>query len=242
MARSAKQRTTEIDVPEQSTEESSSAAPSKRRANKLAKLEEQLERQEVNAAKQDVKLVKEELKNTKRDHKAAAKAEKKQAKKADKTAKKHEKAVKKGEFGRVTPSRAKKAVAIAKVLGPPLIPFALKAASAARESYEQLRARRLGVSADELGRYSGRGAALHARIAGNAEALRELRARSAGRSDEESLVVEQFAERAQARLTELTSAIRVAERMPASRRRAAHQAAAGELGRIEDDLLRRFGV
>lgn len=257
MTRSTKKRAAEVDVPEQSADGSTSAELSakqaRRKALKEVKLSQQLERQEVKAAKQGKKLMGEGVKHAKHDRKADIKAEKKNAKAAKRTEKKHDKAtkkaekkhdkaVKKGEFGRITPSRAKKAVAVAKVVGPAMAPFALKAASSAREGYEQLRARRLGVSADDLGRFSGKGAALHARIAGDAEALRDLHARSADRDDEEGLAIEQFAGRAQARLVELTSAVRAAERMPAGRRRAAHRAVTDELGRIEDDLLHRFGV
>ncbi|WP_434094102.1 DUF6474 family protein [Saccharopolyspora kobensis] len=36
--------------------------------------------------------------------------------------------------------------------------------------------------------------------------------------------------------------MRAAERMPTQRRRSAHRAVDAELGRIEDDLLTRFGV
>ncbi|MER7084049.1 DUF6474 family protein, partial [Saccharopolyspora kobensis] len=36
--------------------------------------------------------------------------------------------------------------------------------------------------------------------------------------------------------------VRAAERMPTQRRRSAHRAVDAELGRIEDDLLTRFGV
>lgn len=242
MARSLKKPTTWIDVPPQARDEPAPPPLTPRQAKKQIRIEQEFEQQELEAAKQDVKLAKQDVKAAKHELKAETRAEKKSEKKAKKEQKKHDKAVKKGEFGFITPNRAKKAIAVAKIVGPALAPFALRAASAAREGYEQLRARRLGVPAEDLGRFSGRGAALHARIAGDSQALTDLRTRSAGRNAEENLAVEQFTERAQARLTELASAVRAAERMPASRRRAAHQAAAGELGRLEDDLLRRFGV
>lgn len=161
----------------------------------------------------------------------------KQAKKADKKA---ANAIKKGEHGRITPGNAKKIIGVAKVVGPVVAPFALHAVSVARERYERMRARRLGVPVDELGTFTGRGAALHARIAGDAGALSELREQSA--STEEAVVAEQYAERTAKRLEQLTSAVRAAERMPAQRRRSAHRAVDAELGRIEDDLLTRFGV
>ena len=79
---------------------------------------------------------------------------------------------------RFTPKKAKNAVAVAKVLGPAVIPvvapFAVRAAGAARELYDRYQARKLGVAVDQLGSYTGRGAALHARIAGLAEGCRDL--------------------------------------------------------------------
>lgn len=161
----------------------------------------------------------------------------KAAKKADKKA---AKAIEKGEHGRITPGNAKKIIGVAKVVGPVIAPFAIHAVAVARERYERMRAHRLGVPVDQLGSFTGRGAALHARIAGDGEALRELREQSA--SGEEAAVAEQYAERTATRLAQLTSAVRAAERMPAQRRKSAHRAVDAELGRIEDDLLSRFGV
>ncbi|MGW1680434.1 DUF6474 family protein [Saccharopolyspora sp. NPDC002376] len=161
----------------------------------------------------------------------------KAAKKADKKA---AKAIKRGEHGRITPGNAKKAIGVAKVVGPVLIPFAIRAVSAVRERLDRARARRLGVPVDDLGAYTGHGAALHARIAGDSDALRALREQA---GDEEArLAAEQYAERTGARLTQLTTAVRAAERMPTQRRRSAHRAVDAELGQIEDDLLTHFGV
>jgi uncharacterized protein DUF6474 len=162
----------------------------------------------------------------------------KRAKKADKKA---AKAIKKGEHGRITPGNAKKVIGVAKVVVPVLAPFAFQAVSAARERYDRMRARRLGVPVNQLGTFTGRGAALHARIAGDSDALRDLRAQSAT-SEETRLAAEQYAERTAARLAQLTSAVRAAERMPTQRRKSAHRAVNAELGQIEEDLLTRFGV
>ncbi|GAA0508390.1 hypothetical protein GCM10011581_19640 [Saccharopolyspora subtropica] len=168
----------------------------------------------------------------------ARRADEKLTKRVDK---KLAKRISEGEHGRITPGRAKKVIGVAKVVVPVLVPFARHAATAARERYDRMRARHLGVPVDQLGSFSGRGAALHARIAGDAEALRDLRTQSAG-NDEVSLAAEQYAERTAARLAQLTSAVRAAERMPAQRRRSAHRAVDAELGEIEDELLTRFGI
>ncbi|WP_343231413.1 DUF6474 family protein [Saccharopolyspora ipomoeae] len=164
---------------------------------------------------------------------------KKAAKALRKADKQTAKAIKKGEYGAVTPGNAKKIIKIGKIVVPVLAPFALRAASSARASYDRSRARRLGVGVDELGRFTGRGAALHARIAGDAHALRDLREQSTG---EERGAAETYAAQADARLAQLTSAVRAAERMPAPRRKSAHRAVNQELTRIENELLTRFGV
>lgn len=164
------------------------------------------------------------------------------SRRARKRAKKEAGKTAKDDHSRITARNAKRLIGVAKVVGPVLLPFAVKAVSAARDALDRMRARRLGVPADELGSFTGKGAALHARIAGDANALKDLRARGAGRTDEESIAIEQFADSAERRLVQLSSAVRAAERMPANRRRTAHHAVDGELSRIEDDLLRRFGV
>ncbi|AHH93429.1 DUF6474 family protein [Kutzneria viridogrisea] len=137
---------------------------------------------------------------------------------------------------RFTPARAKNLLGIAKVVGPTVVPvvapYALKAAGAVRNSYDRMRARRLGVEVDQLASYSGRGGALHARIAGVAGALPDLRA--AGHAG--------FAEAAEHTLTQLAAAVRAAETMPTSRRKAAHRAVSAELDRVEEELLRLLGV
>lgn len=161
-------------------------------------------------------------------------------KKAAKAAKKRVKAEQKGEHGRVTPSNAKKAVGIAKVIGPAVAPYLAQAAGATRAAYDRFKAHQLGVPVDELARFSGKGAALHARIAGDSDALRDLLNTDSG--EEDASARKRFVDSAQDRLRELSGAVRAAERMPASRRRAAHRAVHGELNRIEDDLLHRFGV
>lgn len=160
----------------------------------------------------------------------------KAAKKADRKA---AKAINKGEHGRITPGNAKRVVGIAKVVAPVLAPFALRGAAVLRERYDRLRARRLGVPVDQLGSFTGYGAALHARIAGDTEALRELSAQA--KSADDARDVEQFVAWTTARMAQLTSAVRAAERMPPQRRRTIHRAVNAELTQLEGDLLTRFG-
>ncbi|CCH27385.1 DUF6474 family protein [Actinosynnema sp. NPDC047251] len=134
-----------------------------------------------------------------------------------------------------TPGRAKNLVGVAKVVAPALIPvvapLAARAAAAVSDRYDQYRARKLGVPVDELSRYSGHGARLYARITGFAQALEDVRGQD-----------REYVESTEARLTQLTAAVRASERMPTPRRKAAHRAVGADLDVLEAELLRRLGV
>ncbi len=134
-----------------------------------------------------------------------------------------------------TPGRAKNLVGVAKVVAPALIPvvapLAARAAALVSDRYDRYRARRLGVPVGELSRYSGHGARLHARIAGLVQVLEDLRAKDRA-----------YVETTEARLVRLTAAVRASERMPTSRRKAAHRAIGTDLDALEADLLKRLGV
>jgi hypothetical protein len=142
---------------------------------------------------------------------------------------------------RITPARAKNLIAVAKVVGPAVIPvvapLAVRAAGLVSERYDRFRARRLGVDVGELPEYTGKGAKLSARLAGVAGSLTELRERSdLGDADRA------WVSRTEGRLAQLAAAVRAAERMPAARRKAAHRAVSADLDQIEAELLRHLGV
>jgi Family of unknown function (DUF6474) len=148
---------------------------------------------------------------------------------------------KKGAVGGLTPARAKNLVAVAKVVGPAVLPvvtpYVLRAASAAGDAVDRYRARKLGVEVADLAEFSGRGGALHARLAGADNSLVELAERpDVAEADR------QWAERSRDTLSKLAAAVRAAERMPSARRRAAHRAVGAELDPIEAELLHRLGV
>ncbi|MCP2169052.1 DUF6474 family protein [Goodfellowiella coeruleoviolacea] len=147
--------------------------------------------------------------------------------------------------GRLTPGRVRNLLGIAKVVGPALapvvLPFAVRAAGTIRDGYDRFRARQLGVPVADLPEFTGRGARLHARIAGVSRVLAALRAGRLAPSAPDAAALA-FADQAQARLETLAVAVRAAERMPSVRRRPAHRAVAAELDQIEDDLLRHLGV
>jgi hypothetical protein len=142
---------------------------------------------------------------------------------------------------RITPSKAKNAVAVAKIVGaavlPVVTPYLTQTAGTVRDRWDRRRARRLGVPVDELGQYSGRGGGLHARLVGAATALDDLRGKTGASANDLT-----FADTTETRLRQLTAAVRAAERMPPARRRAAHKAVAAELDHIEESLLHRLGV
>ncbi len=142
----------------------------------------------------------------------------------------------------VTTGNAKKAIAVGKILVPVLAPIAMQAAAVARGAWDDRRARRLGVAPSELGTYSGKGGALHARISGVAASMRALAAGQSGGSGAKGGQVARFVADTEPRLADLSAAVRAAELMPTERRRAAHRAVSGELDRIEPQLLGLLGV
>jgi hypothetical protein len=153
---------------------------------------------------------------------------------------------------KITPSNAKRAIAVGKIVAPVLMPVAIRAAGVARGAWDEYRARRLGVPPGELARYSGRGGALNARISRIAQAMIELRAtselaqshagdRKAAASRRTAEVAEFIAD-AEPRLIDLSSAVHAAEFMPTERRRSAYRAVSVELDRIEPRLLDLLGV
>jgi Family of unknown function (DUF6474) len=131
---------------------------------------------------------------------------------------------------RITPSNAKRAIGVAKIVLPVLAPYAIRAAGYARHQWDAARARRLGVGVDQLPTMSGRGAALHARLARLTTTLRDIAERHPSDTDTEQ------------RLADLATAVRAAELMPAPRRRAAYKAIGAELDTLEAGLLRRLGL
>lgn len=134
-----------------------------------------------------------------------------------------------------TPGRAKNLVGVAKVVAPALIPVLApviaRGAGVLSEQYDRYRARRLGIDVADIGRYSGYGARLHARIVGFSESLETLRATD---SD--------WVSKTEQRLSQLLAAVRASERMPTARRKAAHRAVGTDLDVLEQELLRRLNV
>ena len=145
----------------------------------------------------------------------------------------------------LTGAKVKRYIGIARIVIPVAAPLVYQAVGAARARYDTHRARQLGVAPDELGDFTGRGAALYARIHNIGVSSRDLRARQDERSAGDTArdaEVRSFTDDTDARLADLEAAVRAAEQMPAARRRSAHLAVAGELDRIESRLLTLWGV
>jgi Family of unknown function (DUF6474) len=145
----------------------------------------------------------------------------------------------------LTGAKIKRYIGIARIVVPVVAPIVYQAVGMARDRWDTHRARQFGVAPDELAEFTGRGAALYARIHNLALSARDLRSRYGdGDSNDTARATEvrSFVDDAQQRLTDLESAVRAAEQMPGSRRRSAHVAVGGELDRIENRLLALWGV
>lgn len=132
--------------------------------------------------------------------------------------------------------RVRRYLSVAKLVSPVLVPVAYRAATAARTQLDNFQANRSGLSPADIAKFDGYGARLSARIDRSRTALATL---TADNSDAETTA---FADAMRGRLNNLSEAVQSSETMPASRRRAAHQAIGRELSAIEADILARRGV
>lgn len=178
-------------------------------------------------------------KNAGRAEKKASRAEtrasraEKQAARAEKKAEQAKKNEPGGMLAALTnPKTATKALAVAKIVGPTVAPFALRATTTARGFLDERRAIKLGVTADQIAAYRGPTGPAGARIAALRSAVEELRQRRT--TDRQVL---RFADVAKARLVDLSTAVNTAGSMPAPRRRATLSAIKKELDQIEADLM-----
>lgn len=167
--------------------------------------------------------------------KAAAKADKAAAKTAGKRTRKKAGTEATSTRGSAA-ATARSYLLVARVVAPVLAPFAYRAAASLRGRLDATRARRIGVAVEQLGEFSGHGAALSARIAGLEPALAEM-TRTQVNADSAA-----FRESTVARLAELSTAVHASERMPTPRRKAAHRAIGDDLDRIDAEVLHRLGV
>lgn len=150
----------------------------------------------------------------------------------------------------LTASRAKRIIGVGTAVAPLVAPYVMAAAGATRARWDSYRATRLGVSADQLSAFAGRGGALHARLSRVAESLVALDGGEPGRAGgtgagpgaNATPAARRFAADVRPRLADLAVAVRAAEQMPAPRRRTAFRAISAELDRTEAELLTHLGV
>ncbi len=207
------------------------AAALKHKAGLEAKLTAKNSRKrDKKALKLEHKRTKAERKEAKKERKAAVAEQKNQLKIAET----NRAAAEAGKFNAKTVGRY---LGVARVVAPVAVPLAYRGATALRGLLDQRKADALGVPVEELGRFSGSGARLGARVAGAERTLDSLTERSP--RDAETAA---FAETMRGRLKDLGTAVDAAESMPAERRREAHAAIAHELDAIDADILARLGV
>lgn len=173
--------------------------------------------------------------NGEKEQRRAARADRKLAESRQKAGKK----AKKADAGPepITGTTVKRYIGIARVVVPVLVPLVYQAVGQARSRWDDHKARQLGVAPEQLADFSGRGAALYARIHHLALSVRDLGTR---RGDDRE--TGSFVDDARNRLADLEAAVRSAEQMPPSRRRTAHTAVSEELDRLETRLLAFWGV
>jgi hypothetical protein len=137
----------------------------------------------------------------------------------------------------LSPTRIRRVLTVSRLLAPILTPVIYRAAISARALIDRRRADQLGIPLAQIGRFSGHGAQLSARIAGAEKSLRAVQDKKP--KDAET---KQFASAISERLSDLSAAVTAAENMPATRRRSAHAAISSQLDGIEADLMARLGL
>ena len=135
--------------------------------------------------------------------------------------------------------RVQRYIGIVKIVAPLAAPYAMAAAGSLRHRLDDHRSRKLGVSPDELGGYSGPGGKLHARMSRISRTITELR--EDGTTDRDA-GAKRFADETEPRLHDLSAAVRAAENMPAARRKAAFRTISHDLDRTEVELLDHLGI
>jgi hypothetical protein len=197
----------------------------KRRAKLDAKYAARNERRRIKSAERSAeKTVKAQLKAQRDSDRAALKA-----------AETELKAAREGKL--LSPGRIRRVLTVSRLLAPVVVPLVYRASIAARGWIDERRADRLGVPVSEMGRFSGHGARLSARIAGAEQSVQLVRDKNP--KDAET---KQFVTAVTGKLADLSAAVTAAENMPAARRRAAHAAVAEQLDGIDADLLARLGL
>lgn len=189
-------------------------AAKKRASKEVRNRYRSAERREWLLARQEKQLIKAEKKGLKAKRKHDEKMAKNQLEQ-----------LRAGKFNK---DNVKRWAGAARLLTPLLIPVAYRAITAGREKLDERRARRLGVSAQELAQFTGHGAALQARIHGVRKAVSKAALPSGFRQDAEH------------RLDELSNAVDNAEYMTPEQRRRAHSAISADVDALAAEIHQRL--
>ena len=187
------------------------------------------------AARNEKRRIKSDQRAAERALKAQLKAQRDSDRAALKVAETQLKVAREGKL--MSAFKIRRVLAVSRLLAPVVVPVAYRAAVAGRGWIDERRADRLGVPLSEIGRFSGHGARLSARIAGAEQSLRLV-----AETNPKDPETRQFVAALNQRLTDLSAAVTAAEHMPGARRRAAHTAISSQLDGVEADLLARMGV
>ena len=187
------------------------------------------------AARNERRRMKSAERSAEKTLKAQLKAQRDSDKTQLKAAEAQLKAAKEGKL--LSPTRIRRMLTVSRLLAPVVVPVVYRASIGARGWLDERRADRLGVPVSEVGRFSGHGSRLSARIAGAEHSLRLVREKNP--KDAET---NQFVAAVSEKLADLSAAVTAAENMPAARRRAAHAAIAEQLDGIDADLMARLGL
>lgn len=179
----------------------------------------------ANKAKLDLKrekLLVQQEKNLLKAEQKGLKSRNKHERKLAKTMLEQQKA---GKFNKDT---VKRWTGTARLLTPILIPVIYRLSTEAREQVINTRARRAGVSAEQLSQYAGHGAPLKARIQG------------VRRTAQDSGLPRGFIRDVEERLNELDAAVDNSEYMAAKQRSRAHQTIDRDLNQVSDQIQDRL--
>ncbi len=192
---------------------------------------------EIQAAKARAKHdAKQEAKLQLKQEKLLQKFEKdllKEEKKGLKAKRKHERKMAENTLeqlkqGRLNAGTFKRYAGFARVALPVMLPVIYRAITAGREKLVDTRARRLGVSADQLAQFSGHGAEIKARIDGIQRSLND------------DHLPKGFVQDVEDRLEELHSATDNAEFMTPEQRRRAHATITRDIDGVTQEIQNRL--
>jgi hypothetical protein len=187
------------------------------------------------AARNERRRIKSVERSAEKALKAQLKAQRDSDKAAIKAAEAELKAAREGKL--LSPTRIRRMLTVSRLLAPIVVPVVYRASIAARGWLDEHRADRLGVPVSEVGRFSGHGSRLSARIAGAEQSVRLV-----SEKNPKDAETKQFVAVVTDKLADLSAAVTAAENMPAARRRAAHAAIAEQLDGIDADLMARLGL